>query len=112
MVFYAQINAIGTVTLAKESSVTAARKAYNSLDAKAKKMVSTATVSKLTSAEKKLVTLKKEAEIKKYTPAKVKISKISSAGKTMYFRIRAYRKAVGRTFYGPYSAVKKIKVKR
>lgn len=156
-----QINAIGTVTMSREALITAARKAYNALNAEAKAMVPSTVLSKLTAAEKKIATLKKEAEVKKYTPAKVKISKISSkkkkvrltwkkitsasgyeiqmsskkssgfkkvalikmaktttytkkklkSKKTMYFRVRAYRTVGKTTYYGAYSAVKKVKVK-
>lgn len=157
-----KINAIGSVTLAKESSITAARKAYNALNADAKKLVSSAVLSKLNSAENKLAALKKEQVLKKkYTPGKGKITKVTpgkkkvkltwkkiksvtgyqvwmstkkSSGykkvatikkakkityikkklkskKTMYFRVRAYRKVGKVTYYGPYSAVKKAKVK-
>ena len=156
-----QINAIGTVTLAKESVILAARKAYNALSLDAKKLVDASVLSKLVDAEKKLDTLKKEAEKKKYTPAKVKITKITSkkkqakltwkkiasasgyeiemskkkasgfkkiatikkaktvnytkkklkSKKTMYFRVRAYRKVGKTTYYGAYSAAKKIKIK-
>ena len=74
----AKINAIGTVTLAKESAVSAARKAYNGLNKEAKTYVSSAVLSKLTSAEKKITALK---EARKYTPAKVTIRKISSTRK-------------------------------
>lgn len=157
----ARINAIGTVTLAKESKVIDARKAYNALNTDAKAMVSSATLSKLTAAEQKILSLKKEQERKKYTPAKVKITKITSkkkqakvtwkkitgvsgyeiqmskkkasgfnkiaivkkattvtytkkklkSGKTMYFRVRAYRKVGKTTYYGAYSTVKKIKIR-
>ena len=77
----AKINGIGTVTLAKESAISAARKAYNALGKEAKGYISSGVAAKLTSAEKNLASLKKAAEIKKYTPAKVKISKISSTKK-------------------------------
>lgn len=156
-----QINVIGTVTLAKESIILAARKAYNALSPDAKKLVDASVLSKLVDAEKKLDTLKKEAEKKKHTPAKAKITKITSKKKqvkltwkkilsasgyeiemskkkasgfkkiatikkaktvnytkkklkpkkTMYFRVRAYRKVGNTTYYGAYSAVKKIKIK-
>lgn len=157
----ARINAIGTVTLAKESKVIDARKAYNALNPDAKAMVSSAALSRLKTAEQKIISLKKEQERKKYTPAKAKITKITSkkklakltwkkipsvsgyeiwmsakkasgfkkvatikkaatvtytkkklkSKKTMYFRVRAYRKVGKTTYYGAYSTVKKIKIK-
>ncbi len=153
-----KINALGTVTLAQESAVSAARKACNALNKEAKSYLSSAVLSRLTDAEKKITTLK---EAKKYTPAKVKISKISSTKKKVkltwkkissasgyeiqmstkkasgfkkiatikkaktvtytkkklpskkvrYFRIRAYRKVGKKTYKGPFSTTKKIKVK-
>jgi len=74
----AKINGIGTVTLAKESAISTARRAYNALNKEAKTYLSSAVLSKLTSAEKKITELKKA---RKYTPAKVTISKISSTRK-------------------------------
>ncbi len=53
---------------------------------------------------KKIVTIKK-AKIVTYTKKKLK------SKKTYYFRIRAYRKVGKKTYYGPYSKVKKVKIK-
>lgn len=156
-----KINAIGTVTLAKEAMVTAARKDYNALNPNAKAMIPSTVLSKLTAAEQKILSLKKEQEKKKYTPAKTKITKISltkkkvkltwkkitsasgyevemsskkasgfkkiatikkaktvtytkkklKSGKTMYFRIRAYRSVGKTTYYGAYSTAKKVKIR-
>ena len=33
-------------------------------------------------------------------------------GKTYYYKVRAYRKVSGKTLYGSYSSVKKIKIKK
>lgn len=157
----AQINAIGTVTMSKEAVITAARKAYNALNPSAKAIVPSTVLSKLTAAEQKILSLKKEQEKKKYTPAKAKITKIISgkkqakltwkkiasasgyeiemsskkasgfkkiatikkaktvtytkkklkSGKTMYFRIRAYRSVGKTTYYGAYSTAKKVKIR-
>ena len=158
----AKINAIGKVTLAREAAIKEARKAYNALNADARKMISKSVLSKLTTAESQLAQLKKAAALKKkYTPSKAvlkktkagkkkvklvwkkmtgatgyqifmavkktgnykKIATIKKAKivtftktklkskKTYYFRIRAYRKAGGKTYYGAYSTVKKAKVK-
>ena len=59
---------------------------------------------KKSSGYKKIATIKK-AKTVTYTKKKLK------SKKTMYFRIRAYRKVGKVTYYGPYSAVKKAKVK-
>ena len=158
----AKINALGTITLSKESAVASARKAYDALSDDAKKMISSSVLSKLTAAEKKIADLKNEQALKKkYTPSKVvmkapkpgkkkvkltwkkvknttgyeifmsakkasgfkKIATIKKvktvtftkkklkSKKIYYFRIRAYRKVGGKTYYGPYSAVKKVKIK-
>ena len=59
---------------------------------------------KKTGNYKKIATIKK-AKIVTFTKTKLK------SKKTYYFRIRAYRKAGGKTYYGAYSTVKKAKVK-
>jgi len=33
-------------------------------------------------------------------------------GKTYYVKVRAYRKMNGKTYYGSYSSVKKVKIKK
>ena len=72
----AKINALGTITLSKESAVTSARKAYDALNANAKKLVSSSVLAKLTAAEKKIADLKDEQALKKkYTPGKVVLKK-------------------------------------
>ena len=59
---------------------------------------------KKASGFKKIATIKK-AKTVTYTKKKLK------SRKTMYFRVRAYRKVGKITYYGAYSAVKKIKIK-
>lgn len=92
----AKINSIGSVTLSTESSITAARKAYDALSADAKKLVSSAVLSKLTSAENKLAALKKaEALKKKYTPGKAKIIKIKAGKKKIKLTWKKIKSATG-----------------
>lgn len=59
---------------------------------------------KKSSGFKKIATIKK-AKTVTYTKKKLKSKKI------MYFRVRAYRKVGRTTYYGAYSAVKKVKIK-
>ena len=52
----------------------------------------------------------KTVKIKSYKTAKKVISKLKSK-KTYYVKVRAFKKVGGKTYYGSYSSVKKVKVK-
>ena len=101
-----KINAIGKVTLDKETAIVQARKAYDALDADAKKMVSSTILSKLTKAESQLALLKKEEALKKkYTPPKVVLKK-AKAGKKKVKLVR--KKTAGATGYQIFTSAKKL----
>lgn len=78
-----QIDAIGDVTLAKESAVTAARTAYKALSSAAKAYVSN--YDKLTAAEAKIKELKAAAEADEAAKIKNVEAAIDALGKTATF---------------------------
>ena len=96
----AKINSIGTVTLDKESAVSAARKAYDALNADAKKLVASSVLARLTAAEAKIASLKKEAALKKkYTPAKVVLKAPKPGRKKIKLTWKKISKATGYQIY-------------
>ena len=96
----AKINAIGKVTLDKEAAVSAARKAYDALNADAKKLVASSVLAKLTAAEAKIASLKKDAALKKkYTPAKVVLKAPKPGRKKIKLTWKKISKATGYQIY-------------
>ncbi len=92
----AKINAIGTVTLDKESVISAARKAYDALNPDAKKRISSSLLAKLTAAEARIASLKKEAALKKkYTPVKAKITKVKPGKKKVKLTWKKIKSVTG-----------------
>ena len=92
----ARINAIGTVTLDKEAFISSVRKAYDALNADAKKLVASSVLAKLTAAEAKIASLKKEATLKKkYTPAKVVLKAPKPGRKKIKLTWKKISKATG-----------------
>lgn len=88
-----------------------------SLTVKAGKKKATLTWKKVANANGYQIQYSKKKNMKSSTKVKVsgktttkKVIKKLSAGKTYYFRIRAYAKSGGKTVYGTYSAKKKAKV--
>ena len=53
---------------------------------------------------------KKSCNVCKYTTSKT--LKGLKKGKTYYIRVRAYNRGAGKTLYGSWSVVKKVKIKK
>lgn len=54
---------------------------------------------------------KKSANVKKWKKVTGVVKKGVKKKKTYYFKVRAYRKAAGKTYYGAFSNVKKVRMK-
>lgn len=114
-----QINALGSVSLSKESQVVAARKAYNALTTEQKALVSADILSKLTQAEQNLSQLKAQAAaakasaeqkaqqalIKQNTPAKTTLKSVKKTG-TKKAKL-TWKKVKDATGYEIYMSMKK-----
>jgi len=107
------IDSLGTVTLEKESKITAIRKSYNSLSQDAKTLISSLKLSVLANAEKRLNDLKQAkntTEVKKttvnYIPAKAILTKVRSGKKKAVLKWKKVSSASG---YQIYMSVKKKK---
>ncbi len=109
--------------LAEKEKAAADKKKYTPSKAKITKITSKKKLAKLTwkkisgvsgyeiqMSKKKASGFKKVATIKKAATVTYTKKKLKSK-KTMYFRVRAYRKVGKTTYYGAYSTVKKIKIK-
>lgn len=62
-------------------------------------------------SNKKGASYKKVANVKKWKKVSCIVKKGIKKKKTSYFKVRAYRKAAGKTYYGAFSNVKKVKMK-
>ena len=60
--------------------------------------------------DKKFKKSLKTKKVKKYTKKGLKIKKLKSK-KTYYVRVQAYRTVGGKTYYGKWSTLKKVKIK-
>lgn len=62
-------------------------------------------------SNKKGAGYKKVANVKKWKKVSCIVKKGIKKKKTSYFKVRAYRKAAGKTYYGAFSNVKKVRMK-